>query len=170
MLTKADIEKYFLAEKNATILLLIIGAICLITAIVFFFILKHPWYKGFAIPLAIIALLQMGVGYNVHSKSDKDRLQLVYAYDMNPGKIKTQEYPRMQEVMKTFKWIKYFEITMALIGILLIIFLKDKPHLVLYSGIGFGLLLQAFISFSFDTVAEKRAHVYKEKLEEFIST
>ena len=167
MLTKTDIEKYFIAEKNATLILLILGIAFLIIAIIFFFVMKHPWYKGLAIPIAIIALLQIAVGYNVYSKSDKDRQQLVYAFDMNPEKIIKEELPRMEQVMKTFTWIKFFEVAMALVGVLLIILLKDKPRLAIYSGIGFGLLLQAFVSFSFDAVAEKRAHIYLEKLQQF---
>jgi len=53
MFSKQDIEKYFLAEKQLGLLFIIIGAIAIVLAIVFFFLLKTSFYKGAAIPLLL---------------------------------------------------------------------------------------------------------------------
>ena len=90
MLTKADIEQYFIAEKNAAMLFLILGAAAVLIAVGFFIFLKSPVYKGAAWPLIILGALQMGVGYTIYARSDNQRIDIVYAYDMNPGKLKTE--------------------------------------------------------------------------------
>jgi hypothetical protein len=48
MLTKADIEKYFLAEKQAGLFFLVIGIIAILLAFAFFFYWKTSLFKGMA--------------------------------------------------------------------------------------------------------------------------
>ena len=48
MFTKADIERYFNAEKNESLLFILLGVTAILLAFVFFFYLKTNWYKGFA--------------------------------------------------------------------------------------------------------------------------
>ena len=45
MFTKADIEKYFNAEKQESLLFMLIGVAGIIAAFVFFFFLKTNFYK-----------------------------------------------------------------------------------------------------------------------------
>src|SRR5450432_4695096 len=100
MFTKQDIEKYFLAEKQMSILFIIIGSVAVVLAIIFFFLLKTSFYKGAAVPLLLIGLIQLIAGATVFKKSDNDRIRNVYAYDMNPGQLKNEELPRMKTVVK----------------------------------------------------------------------
>ena len=102
MFTKADIEKYFKAEKAESWVFMAIGIAGIIAAIVFFFFIKTNLYKGAAIPFLVIGLLLGAVGFTIYKRSDADRMRNVYAYDMNPSELKEKEIPRMQTVIKNF--------------------------------------------------------------------
>ena len=115
--TKTNIEKYFIAEKQESLLFLLIGIAGLITAIVFFFFLRTNFYKGAAIPLLVIGLLLGIVGYTVYKRSDEDRKRNVYAYDMNPSQLKDKELPRMKKVIQNFTIYKWIEIATIPISI-----------------------------------------------------
>ncbi|MGB4883646.1 MAG: hypothetical protein WBP01_01300, partial [Ferruginibacter sp.] len=100
MFTKADIEKYFLAEKNAALFFLILGIVAILASVIFFAFIKTNWYKGFAVPLFIIGIIQGVVGYQVYKTADEYRKDNVFAYDLNPAKLESQEMARMQKVKK----------------------------------------------------------------------
>ena len=129
MFSKTDIEKYFIAEKNESLLFIIIGAAAIILAIVFFFLLKTNWQKGAAIPLLLFGALQLVAGYTIYKRSDADRMQNVYAYDMNPSSLKTQEIPRMERVNKNFVIYRYTEIVLLLVGLGLFFYFKNDSTL-----------------------------------------
>ncbi len=168
MFTKADIEKYFNAEKQASLLFLIIGSVAIITAIVLFFFLKTNFYKGAAIPLLVLGLLVGVVGYTVYKRSDSDRQRNVYAYDMNPTQLKEKELPRMKKVEKNFIVYRYTEILLLLIGAALYIyFIKDVKN-DFWKGFGLALAVMALLALVADYVAEKRGKVYAKGIESFI--
>ena len=48
MLTKADIEKYFIAEKHESLVFLVIGIAVIILALIFYFTAKTQIYRGAA--------------------------------------------------------------------------------------------------------------------------
>ncbi len=93
MFSKTDIEKYFIAEKQESILFLLIGIAAVAVSLIFFFALKTGFYKGAAIPLVVVGLLGI-VGYSVYKRSDGNRIRNVYAHDMNPSELKQKELPR----------------------------------------------------------------------------
>jgi uncharacterized membrane protein len=169
MFTKADIEKYFNAEKAESLLFLGIGVAGIITALVFFFYLKTNFYKGAAIPLALVGLLLGVVGYNVYARSDEDRKRNVYAYDMNPGELKEKEIPRMEVVMKNFIMYRYTEIILALIGIGLFIYFRKNTDQQFWSGLGIGLFAMAILALGADYFAEKRGYIYLNGVKEFVN-
>src|SRR5271170_5936413 len=102
MFTKADIEKYFLAEKQESLAFLVVRIIAILLAAGFFFLWKTNFAKGAAVPLLIIGLIQVVVGYTVYARSDNQRIDNVYACDMNPNKLKKDELPRIKRVNKDF--------------------------------------------------------------------
>ncbi|HLK27877.1 MAG TPA: hypothetical protein VKT28_04805 [Puia sp.] len=167
MFTKTDIEKYFIAEKQESLLFLIIGIIAILLAITFYFFLKNNFYKGAAIPLLVIGLIQAVVGYTVYARSDKQRIDNVYAYDMNPGKLKNEELPRMQTVNKNFVIYRWIEIVFIVTGIAVIIYFKNNQEKSFWAGLGITLAIQAALMLGADYFAEKRAKVYMEQLESF---
>ncbi|HEX4851238.1 MAG TPA: hypothetical protein VFV08_10545 [Puia sp.] len=169
MLTKLDIEKYFVAEKSESLIFLIIGIVAIAVSIFFFLSLKTNFYKGAAIPLLIVGLIQVVVGYTVYARSDEQRISNVYSYDMDPGKLKSEELPRMKAVNKRFIQYRWIEIALLIIGIILILSHRIEIAKNYWAGFGITLALQAAIMLGTDYFAEKRADVYARKLESFIA-
>lgn len=167
MFTKTDIEKYFTAEKSESLVFILIGMAAIILAIVFFFFLKTNFYKGIALPLALISIIQVSVGYTVYKRSDSDRKRITYAYDMNPSELKSKEIPRMEKVMKNFVVYRWVEITLALAGLALIFLYRSNPDKTFLYGVGLGLAIQAMIMLGADYFAEARGKIYCDGLEEF---
>lgn len=167
MFTKADIEKYFIAEKNESLLFIIVGAAAIILALVFFFYLKTNWYKGASIPFLIVGIIHLVIGITVYKRSDGDRQRNVYVYDMNPQDLKIKELPRMQKVIKNFIVIRYVEIALLLIGFGLIFSFKNRLDKTFWVGLGVALAIEAVVSLGADYFAEKRAKEYTKGLIEF---
>ena len=168
MLTKTDIEKYFIAEKQVGLVFFIIGIIAVALAIVFFFVLRTNFYKGAAIPLILFGLLELIAGFTIYQRSDGDRTRNVYAFDMNPYELKEKELPRMEKVTKSFTIYKWVEVLVLVAGIVLIFLYRTKPERVFWFGLGITLAIQALLMFSADYLAAKRANDYTTKLEAFV--
>jgi hypothetical protein len=167
MFTKTDIEKYFTAEKSESLVFVFIGIAAIILAIIFFFFLKANFYKGIALPLFLIAIIQITVGYTVYKRSDSDRQRNVYAYDLNPSDLKNKEVPRMEKVNKNFVLYRWIEIALIITGLGLIFLYRQDPVKSFLYGIGVGLAIQAVIMLGADYFAEARAKNYTKGLKEF---
>lgn len=170
MFTKTDIEKYFMAEKSESLVFIIIGIVAIILALLFFFLLKTNFYKGIAVPFVLVALIQLTVGYTVYKRSDADRKQNVYAYDLNPRDLRIREIPRMEKVNKNFVLYRWVEIALTIAGIVLIFLYRSNPDKSFWYGVGLGLAIQAVIMLGMDYFAEARAKAYTNGLKEFAKT
>ena len=168
MFTKTDIEKYFAAEKTESLIFVIIGIAAIVLAIIFFFFLKTNFYKGMALPLLLIALIQITVGYSVYKRSDDDRKKNTYAYDLNPSDLKNKEIPRMEKVNENFVLYRWIEIALILGGLVLIFIYKSNTEKSFWYGLGVGLAIQAALMLGADYFAEARAKIYTKGLQEFI--
>ncbi|HRQ49482.1 MAG TPA: hypothetical protein PLR74_03045, partial [Agriterribacter sp.] len=120
MLTRADIEQYFIAEKNAGMLLLIAGMAAIVIALIFFIFLKAPLYKGAAWPLIVLGAIQMATGYGIYAKSDQRRIDMVYAYNMDPGRLKTEELPRIEKAVRHITAFLALECILLAAGVVLL--------------------------------------------------
>ncbi|MBL7732284.1 MAG: hypothetical protein JNM88_13990 [Chitinophagaceae bacterium] len=175
MFTKADIEKYFIAEKQESLLFMFIGAAGIIAAIVFYFFIKTDLCKGAAIPSLLIGLLLGVVGYTVYKRSDDDRKRNVYAYDLNPAELKDKELPRMKKVMKNFVVYRYVEIGLLLAGLAICFLFYNKVaslaggSIAFWKGLGASLAIMSALALTADYFAEKRGRVYTKGIESFIS-
>jgi glucan phosphoethanolaminetransferase (alkaline phosphatase superfamily) len=168
MFTKTDIEKYFLGEKQESLLFLLIGIAAVIAAIIFLSVLKTPFYKGAALPLLLIGILLASVGFTVYKRSDSDRIRNVYAYDMNPSELKLKELPRMKTVMKNFVIYRYTELLLLLIGgALYLYFMRDFKN-DFWRGFGLAMAVMSLLALTADFFAEKRGKVYTHSIESFI--
>lgn len=166
--TKADIEKYFLAEKQESILFIFVGIVAVVLAGLFFFLSRSSFYKGAALPLLLLGILQLSAGITVYKRSDDDRVRNVYAYDMNPGQLKSEELPRMQKVNRNFVVYRWLEILLLLAGIGLLVYFRSKPAGQFWFGLGLTLAIEAAIMLGADYVAGQRAEVYTNGLETFL--
>lgn len=167
MLTKADIEKYFLAEKQLGLIFFIIGILAVAFALVFFFVWRSSFYKGAAIPLLLIGLVELTIGFVIYRRSDADRTRNVYAYDMNPQELKERELPRLQKVRKSFVIYKWTWVALMIAGMVLTIVFRTHPGKTYRFGLGTALTIQTMLMLGADYFAEKRAKDYMEKLQAF---
>jgi hypothetical protein len=166
MFTKKDIETYFLAEKQESLVFLIIGIVAVITALVFFFGLKTSFYKGAAWPLVLIGIIQIVVGYTVYARSDKQRIDNVYHYDLSPDKLQQEEIPRMLAVNKSFVLYRWIQIICLITGMVLLFLYWKNEHRAFLAGLGLTLCIQAALMLGADYFAEKRAKVYTAGLQQ----
>ena len=164
MYNKAGAEAYFMAEKQTALFILIVGAAALISGVLLYWLGGKPFWKGFALPLGLIALVQLAVGYTVYSRSDSQRKDIVYKMDMNPQAIAAEELPRMQKVMKQFVVYRSVEMVLLAAGVILFFYFRQKPTGAFWCGVGIALALQAVLMLGFDAVAEKRGAVYTHQL------
>jgi hypothetical protein len=167
MLSKSDIEKYFMAEKQESLVFLIFGIAAILLALILHFMVKTQVCRGLAIPLLVLGLMQAIAGYSVYVKSDDQRISQVYAYDMNPDQLKTTELTRMRKVETNFALYRWIEIGLFVSGIILIIWFRAGSGKIFWLGFGISLTLMAAELFFADFIAEKRAVYYTSQLEEF---
>ena len=166
------IYRYFIAEKQESLLFLIVGIVAVMLAIVcWFFIKSNPsFYKGAAIPLLVIGLIQMVVGYSVYSRTDKQKADIAYNIGMEPvAYVKQTELPRMKTVMKNFIIYRWVEIAFIITGIILIMLFRTNPDKSFWYGLGIAVALQAVIMLGADYFAEKRGKVYTNELNKIIA-
>ena len=168
MFSKSDIEKYFSVEKQGSLVFLIVGAIAVGLALYFFFSNKTPGYKGAAIPIILIGVVFMLVGFSVYRQSDSDRIRNVYAYDMKPADFKEVELPRMQKLLNDMAIYRWIEIGLFASGVLIFLFLRKKPDLSFWSGLGLSLAIMALLAHGLDFMAKKPAIGYTQKIESFV--
>lgn len=166
------IYKYFIAEKQESLLFLIVGIVAVLLAIVFWFFIKSSpsFFKGAAIPLLAIGIIQIVVGYSVYSRTDKQKADIAYNIGMEPvAYVKQTEQPRMKTVMRNFVIYRWVEIAFIIAGLVLIFLFRSNPDKTFWYGFGVALAIQAIIMLGADYFAEKRGKVYTDELQKIIA-
>jgi predicted membrane channel-forming protein YqfA (hemolysin III family) len=146
MFTKTDIEQYFFAFKNEQLFLIILGAVALVIAVVFYAGLKTNWYKGFALPLAVFALLNMGAGFSNYGKADILKARNLYNYDLHPELLRTKELPRIIEMNQNLNLLIYVNISIIFAAAFIFFYFKKKEGNEYYMGVAASLFLVAVLS------------------------
>jgi hypothetical protein len=165
------IYKYFTAEKQESLLFIIIGIIAIILAVIFFFFIKTntALFKGAVIPLLVLGTIQLVAGYTVYARSDKQSTDVAYNIGLEPVAYATaKEIPRLETVMKNFVIYRWVEIAMAITGIILFFYFKNNIDKQFWKGFGLTLAVMALIALAADYFAEQRGHVYVNAIKEFI--
>jgi uncharacterized membrane protein YiaA len=155
------VEKYFKAEKTESLVFLCIGIVCLCIGIYFAKDLTQNFKSGISIPFILIALIQISVGLILFFRTPKDILRVNDFIKNKPQKIQTEELPRMQKVMQSFKIYFYIEVGLLFIGLALHFFCTNNMFI---NGIGFGLIIQSIFMLIADYFANARGKVYVEFL------
>lgn len=161
------IYKYFTGEKQESLLFLIVGIAAVLIAVAFWFFIKSnpSFYKGAAIPLLAIGLVQIIVGYSVYAKTDKQKATIAYNIGIEPAAfVKQTEMPRMKTVMKNFVFYRWVEIAFIIAGLVLIFLYKSNVDKAFWYGLGLALTIQAAIMLGADYFAENRGEVYVNEL------
>lgn len=165
-MTDDFINNYFIQEKIESFFVVIIGLIAISVSLMFWFIIKYSFYKGMAYPIFIIGFIQVLVGGVVYMRSPQDIIRVQHISKFESIKIKTEEIPRINKVIKKFEVYKWVEICFIFFGLILFIFCK-KTNLSFWKGIGLGLLIQAILMLALNIIAEKRAKTYSNIIQKF---
>ncbi|MEZ5059226.1 MAG: hypothetical protein R2879_19495 [Saprospiraceae bacterium] len=155
-----NILNYFSGEKLQCTLGLVISILFILTS-VYFLNTQKSLLNGMAYSILPLAILLSVVCIGVVIRTPNDIKRVTAFYQEAPDKLKSEELPRMEKVLKSFSLIKKIEIGIFILGlILMIIFWKNE----LVKGIAMGLLIQGVVLYLFDHFAESRAFDYIEFL------
>ena len=167
MFTKEDIEQYFNAFKNEQIFLMVLGAVALIVAIVFFVGLKTQWFKGFALPLAVFAIINLGAGVSNYKKADFLKVRNTYNYDLHPELLRTKELPRLKEMNQNYTVLIYVNISIIFAAAFIFFYFKKKDGHDYYMGMAASLFLVAVLSVAIYAVMKSRSKNYELGITEY---
>ena len=146
--------RYFEGEKHAGALALALGLLAVAGAL-------WLWrdagpYRAMLYPLAIVGIIELGVGVGLLVKTGPQVATLTAAIEQTPEVALSRERERIVGVNARFELIKAVELMLIALAAALIVF-SGRPEWV---GVGLGILLQATALLAFDIFAEQRAHLY----------
>lgn len=151
------IQHYFNAERAESSLFIAMGLLSAGLALFFWFAMKKPLASGAAWPLLLIALIQVTVGTSVYLRSPKDIERVQRFAQSDRPLIGSEEIPRMHQVMRNFVLYRWIEISLIVVGILLVWAAGPESF---WRGVGIGLAVQAALMLMLDYFAEKRGGEY----------
>jgi hypothetical protein len=155
------IKTYFTAEKNESLIFILFGILTIGFSVYALLKWGDAFYRGFAIPVILVGIIQLVVGSTVYFRTDKQINQLETVYQQDKTAFAKAEKPRMDIVMKNFSLYKKVEIAFVVIGLLLIVFLTTKEF---WLGLGVGMLLQGAFMLTADVFAERRGNEYSNEI------
>lgn len=153
------ILKYFRAEKDAGLYILIVG--CIIIALSAWLWWSGNRNRAMAIPLVVIALIEVTVGSVLYLRTDKQIDTLTEQYYTDREAFARAETARMERIMSSFTIYKVVEIILLISGAIHAVIYRNRPAL---AGVGIGLVIQAVVMLGFDILAAQRAQVYLDTL------
>jgi hypothetical protein len=157
------ISSYFLEEKVSAFILIILGVMYVLSGLFFLCIIKYSLFKGLAIPLVLIGVLQCLAGSTIVSGSSNTIVRVRYLLTHEKEKINSEEIPRMKKVLQQMSVFKWVEVISIFTGLVLILRFHNSAQ-VFWKGVGLGLLLPFLILFILGFLAEKRAGLYLDFL------
>ncbi|MEZ4436675.1 MAG: hypothetical protein R3F65_30105 [bacterium] len=152
---------YFTGEKHGAVALLVIGGAALTAGLVL--VATKSDYRAMAIPLGLVALIQLAVGVGLYARTDPQVDALVEQHTAEPTAMIAAETQRMGTVMKSFEIIKIVELVIIALGVALTYAFAHRPAI---HAVGIGLIIQATVMLVFDLTAERRAVPYVDALHE----
>jgi len=159
MLPMEPLVRYFDGEKQAATLALVLG-LCSVAFAVWLFRSSSP-FRAMLIPLALIGLVQLGIGIGLHVRTPPQVAALQDGLKSDPVKTRSAELERMERVMRSFRLVKIAEVVLLVVAVVLNFKLSHSPAAV---GVGMALLVEAAVMLAFDVFAEHRGVEYLDYL------
>lgn len=151
---------YFNGEKHAGLLLIVVGAIGIAAAVLFF---QPRWVlRSLGITMGFLALAEIALGAGLYLRTDPQVNGLVAQLATEPARFELEERARMTRVQRNFVVIEYVELAVILVCAVVAITQKHRPGLM---GVALGLLVNGAFLLAFDLVAERRGAVYLAAIE-----
>ena len=158
----SHLDAYFAAEKAESLVFLGFGLVGVAFAVFALWRLRDPLFKGMAIPLLLVGLIQIGVGATIHLRTDTQLAALKAQVQAVPQDFKTRELARMATVGTSFSVYKGIEATFIVVGLFLALKRNARRF---WRGFGLGMLIQGALMLPADLLAEDRAAAYVRQIE-----
>jgi len=155
------IGTYFAAERGESALFLAVGLLALGVAAWGTWVSRRRWLAGAAWPLAAVALIQITVGASIWLRSPHDMVRVQQTVQHEPRRLRSDEIPRMRQVMANFELYRQLEIGLGVAGLMVAALAARRPF---WRGVGLGLALQAGLMLLLDLFAEARGSTYLDWL------
>lgn len=153
------VTTYFTEEKIENLFFIIIGIITIALALIFLLLIKYSFFKGMAIPLLAIGIMELSVGTFFFNNSVHEIAQVEHMLKNKSQLLQTHELHRMELVLKNCTIYKFIEIFLISIGVILfIVFYKSSQ--IFWKGFGLGLLIQAGLMLYLNMLSQQRLHLY----------
>lgn len=169
MLTKTAIEKYFIAEKLSGLLLLCVGIVALAISLYIIFSSNYQTLKITAFMLLFFGILTIGYGYKQQAFSNTLRVNMVYAFDMNPDLLKTDEIPRLNNKLTFLTIIKYVIFLAGIAAICMFVLAKKNEGYSFLFSSSITLFILVIILLAFYIFQIKNTTHYYLLLKQFVS-
>ena len=158
----SQLEAYFAAEKAESLVFMAFGLCAVAFSLFALWRLRDPLFKGMAIPLLVVRLIQAVVGATVYTRTDAQVAALKAQYEAAPTSFKTQELARMDTAVCSFTVYEIVEAMFIVVGLALALMRRARRF---WRGFGLGMLLQGALMLPADLLAEDRAAAYVRQIE-----
>ncbi|MCO5123435.1 MAG: hypothetical protein M9915_06800 [Rhizobacter sp.] len=157
-----QLQAYFADERTESLVFMAFGLVAVLLAALTLWRVRDPLFRGMAVPVLVVGLIQLGVGYVIHARTDAQVAALSAQLQNEPAAFKAQELARMKTVRTSFAVYKGIEGTFIIVGLGLALMRNARRF---WRGFGLGMLLQGALMLPADLIAEDRAAEYVRQIE-----
>lgn len=165
MFTKETIENYFLGYGHIHLFLCFVAIAAIITAAIFYWVIKKEYYKGIAIGIIGFAFAFGSYGYVNYTKADRLRKINTYNYDLHPEYLKTKELPRIATLKTTITIIDIVHVLFLAISFYLSNYYSKKMKYL--SGIFSAVFIMSVIALGACYFVKNKTKAYEKGIVEF---
>lgn len=150
---------YFAAERRDGVLALLAGVVAL-SASAWLLTARHA-YRGAAIPLALIAVIELSVGVTYLTRNAALVPRLVEQVETAPRALAAAELPRMRTAVRNYRITVVAEVILLVAGVALALAARRD----VWFAVGLGCIIQAAPLLIADVLGTRRASGYLEALQ-----
>ena len=159
------LSDYFDAERFGALLFLLAGAVAIALALVL--LRRRSSLRGMAVPLVVVALVQLGVGFTVWQRSPAQAASSLQQLRETPAAFLRVERARMRTVISDLQRYRSLQLGLLALGMALVVLLRQREF---WFAFGLGLVLQAVLLLALDHFAQARALDYFDALQRHSTT
>ena len=155
------ITAYFDAERLGAALFMLAGALAIALALLL--LRRRSSLRGMAVPLIVVAVVQLGVGFTVWQRSPAQAAQPCSssgAKRLPPSSVSRER--ACASVIADLQRYRSLELGLLALGMAIVVLLRNREF---WFAIGLGLVLQAGLMLALDHFAQARAQAYFDALQ-----
>jgi hypothetical protein len=154
------VEVYFRGEKHTGLALVPVGIAFAGAGYYFWRVYGGGLGKGFGIPLLFAGVLAIAGGGILWKTVDARQGRLTGAHAADPAAPVAEEVARMDKVNANWPVLKYSWAALTVIALGLMLFVaRDWVR-----GVALAVIVLCAVALVIDTFAERRAHIYSERI------